>query len=179
MTSLKSDIEKIRYQLKKLGRQATNDEIRLAIDSFEGEFDPEKIALSMIATIAINKPNSGIIARDLKTEIASLGIEISQSEIKEMVSGFKEFYRDTSDYLQQIKVFLSQYLQARNEKISGFLDSEIQEISSLIANKNIEFESIINNRNSEINKLVKNSKIKPINYSQSLGELKNFLQLEN
>jgi len=179
MTSQKSDIEKIRYQLKKLNKSATNDEIRLAIDNFEGEFDPEKIALSMVSAIAINKPNSSAIARDLKTEIASLGIEISATEIKSMVNDFKSFYNDTTDYLQQIKGFLKQYLDARNEKISTFLEQETRQISSLISEKNMEFQEIINNRNTEINGLVSKSKIKPIDYSQSLGDLKNFLQLEN
>lgn len=178
MTSQKSDVEKIRYQLKKLNKTATNEEIRLAIDNFEGDFDPEKIALSMVATIAINKPNSSAITRDLKTEIKALGIEISASEIKSMVSDFRDFYDDTSDYINQIKTFLAQYLDARNQKISGFLDSEIKEISSLISDKNNEFQEIISNRNSEINNLVVKSKIKPIDYSQSLGDLKNFLKLE-
>lgn len=174
MTTQKSDIEKIRYQLKKLDRQASNDEIRLAIDNFEGDFDPEKIALSMISTIVI-KPTSNAISKDLKSEIKALGLEISQSEIKEMVTGFKEFYDESLDYLQQIKGFLSQYLQARNEKIKQFFEHENRELSSLISEKNNEFQQIISNGNLEINNLISKSKIKPINYSQSLGELKNFL----
>ena len=177
MTSLKSDIEKIRYQLKKINRTATNDEIRIAIDNFEGEFDPEKIALSMVSGLA-TIPNSNAISRDLKSEIKAMGIEISASEIKSMVSDFKEFYQDTSDYLQQIKGFLAQYLQARNEKIHQFFQHESRELSSLISDKNDDFNRIIESGNSEINSLISKSKIKPMDYAQSLGDLKNFLRLE-
>jgi hypothetical protein len=123
-------------------------------------------------------PSSNAISRDLKSEIKALGIEISASEIKEMVSGFKEFYQDTSDYLSQIKCFLSQYLDARNSKIKQFFDHETRELSSLISDKNEEFNRLIETGNSEINSLVAKSKIKQVNYAQSLGELKNFLKLE-
>jgi len=177
MTSQKSDIEKIRYQLKKLNKSATNDEIRLAIDNYDGDFDPEKIALSMVSGLA-TIPTYNAISRDLKSEIKAMGIEISQTEIKEMVKDFRDFYNDTSEYLEQIKGFLSQYLQARNEKIQQFFQHESRELSSLISDKNDDFNRIIESGNSEINSLLKNSKIMPVNYSESLGELKNFLQLE-
>ena len=186
MTTQKSDIEKIRYQLKKLGLTASNDEIRLAINNFEGDFDPVSIAQTIVNqnSLSIQNNNSendflALLPDDSKTlsvakkqeliQIKSqeLGIELSSSDISKIADMATIQINDSIEYLDAIAIIIQEYFRNRNIEAENIIDEKIQNITSIINSENKYLGDVFNVANRKIDSLIEDCNSQKTDYKSS------------
>jgi DNA replication protein DnaD len=115
----KSQLESIRYQIKKLGETAGNDEIRKASESFQ-DFDAVVIAQHVInsqefAKTALTVQNSQPVQNSqsalsvsqkqelVKIQAEFLGIELSQPEIQAIACQADSKIQDNLEFLREVQ----------------------------------------------------------------------------
>lgn len=173
----KNQIEAVRYQLKKLGVNGTNDDIRNCAANFK-DFDAVLIAQQ----IAANKTNS-LATNDntnqseesnflalldneeitqsttltttqkqelVKIKSVELGIELNESEIISIVDMVENQIQDSIDFLNEVGILISEFFSNRNKQAKDLVNSKVDSIKRIINAKNEELGDIFNGANQEL-----------------------------
>jgi hypothetical protein len=202
----KAQIEAVRYQLKKQGKTATNQEIRDCAVNFK-DFDAvliaEKIAASsptdesmlpllessneLVPTQNINnEPQNSSLTTTQKQELVKiksveLGITLTETEVIKIADMVESQIQDSIDFLNEVSVLISQFFSNRNSQARELVNNKVESIKRIINTKNEELGDIFNGANQELinvaNECNKNSTDYKSTYKDKLESIREILKL--
>jgi hypothetical protein len=180
MLLTKNQIESVRYQLRKLGVNSSNDEIRNSAENFK-DFDPELIAQEILSnktqslTISdeINTPtdtnmlallnnqenNPTTLTTTKKHELikiksVELGIDLADTDVAKIADMVTIQIDDTVDFLNEVAVVIENFFITRNTRAKTIIDEKIEKIAAIINSRNEDLGDIFNSSNQKLNSIV-------------------------
>jgi chemotaxis regulatin CheY-phosphate phosphatase CheZ len=174
MELTKSQVEQVRYQLKKLGASAGNDEIRQAAANYS-EFDAVVIAQHIVngqelakSTLTV-QPVQPVKSSQLgltvpqkqelvKIQAGFMGIELNQLEIQTIASQADTAIADNIEFLREVKGLIREFLAVRNQNFQSKTSQIVNDIADVINAGEIELSQIVTQTNDRLNSIVNQCK---------------------
>jgi hypothetical protein len=184
MLLTKNQIESVRYQLKKLGVNSTNEEIRNSAENFK-DFDPELVAqqivanktqsltisdeidtpsnqseeTNMLALLDNQETNPTTLTTTKKHELVKiksieLGIDLADTDVVKIADMVAIQIDDTVDFLNEVAVVIENFFITRNTQAKSILDEKIDKIAAIINSRNDDLGDIFNSSNQKLNSIV-------------------------
>ncbi|MHC5612523.1 MAG: hypothetical protein ACYTXA_16290 [Nostoc sp.] len=171
MELTKSQVEQVRYQIKKLGASAANDEIRQAAANYS-EFDAVVIAqhivngqkLSVVESSIQPVKNSqlGLTVPQkqelVKIQAGFMGIELNQLEIQTIASQADTAIADNIEFLREVKGLIREFIAVRNQNFQSKTSQIVNDIADVINAGEIELSQIVTQTNDRLNSIVNQCK---------------------
>jgi len=170
----KSQLESIRYQIKKLGGTAGNDEIRSVAANYS-EFDAVLIAqhvvneqlkvsssLSVQPVQPVKSSQLGLTVPQkqelVKIQAGFMGIELNTHEIQTIASQADTGIADNIEFLTEVKGLIKEFLAVRNQNFKSKTNQIVNDIADVINAGEIELSQIVTNTNDRLNSIVSQCK---------------------
>jgi hypothetical protein len=180
MLLTKNQIESVRYQLKKLGVNSTNEEIRNSAENFK-DFDPELIAqeilsnktqsltisdeintptdTNMLALLNTQENNPTTLTTTKKHELikiksVELGIDLADTDVAKIADMVTIQIDDTVDFLNEVAVVIENFFITRNTRAKSIIDEKIDKIAAIVNSRNDDLGDIFNSSNQKLNSIV-------------------------
>lgn len=179
----------VRYHLKKLGTNFTNQQIQDFIDSNPDLPTPQLIAQKMTNTISTidnaQKMELSTIDNAQKMELITQKVsklEFKPDETRNIIQLLVETYQDRAisylDMLNQLEIDLAEYLKARNLKIKEKINESNYRISNIFTSANEDLNDTVNDNNSSLNELFKSVQKETDDFKVAVAEKNNFFRTQ-
>lgn len=159
MDITKNQLEAVRYQLKKIGQSASNDEIREAARSLES-FDAVKVAELVLTSrnTQLSTSQAGLTISQkqelVKIQAGFMGIELSQVEIQNIASSADNQITDNIDFLLEVQGLIKEFLSKRNQQFQHQTAQIVDGIAAIINDGEQELAQIVTNTNERLRDIV-------------------------
>lgn len=174
----KNQVEAIRYQLKKIGQAASNNEMRKAAEQFD-TFDALAISQAVIKNrsnsletvnqVSNLQPNQNALTTTQKSELVSMqagfmGIELSQLEVQNIVNKTDETITDNIEFLREVQQLIKDFLAVRNEQFQKHTNQIVEDIAGVIRDGEVELAQIMTGTNERLRDIVDQCKQAKMEY---------------